>query len=199
MDEKIFRSQFVQNCIRKLGAGVSLDWVKGDIWGRDLEELKSKFKTRYSKLALHYTDINDTLRHTLHDDYMASLRRQMPKIKRKTKEGRLKAQAAQTAEQQRSFADTFRNPDNFQKQLSVYPRCPFCSKDFKTKKLTSAVHLDHIYPVSKGGHSVADNLVFICSDCNAAKSDTTLAKFCHEADYDHRVVVERLLNLDKDV
>ena len=33
------------------------------------------------------------------------------------------------------------------------------------------LHVDHIFPVSKGGKTVASNLRTLCSDCNSGKSD----------------------------
>ena len=47
------------------------------------------------------------------------------------------------------------------------PECKKCSKRPPEVKL----HIDHIFPISMGGSSRANNLQFLCSDCNLKKSD----------------------------
>lgn len=42
-------------------------------------------------------------------------------------------------------------------------RCAYCLK------YTQSLHLDHIYPVGRGGLNVARNLVVACAKCNLAK------------------------------
>lgn len=44
-------------------------------------------------------------------------------------------------------------------------RCRYCGS---TKK---PFHLDHVYPVSKGGETTYDNLVTSCQNCNLGKHD----------------------------
>ena len=57
-------------------------------------------------------------------------------------------------------------------QLKQYPKCPYCSG-----KIADFPHADHIYPVSKGGLSTKENMVFICRDCNIKKGSLTLREF----------------------
>lgn len=45
--------------------------------------------------------------------------------------------------------------------------CGYC------KATCGPFHLDHIIPVSRGGKSVADNLIVACAPCNLAKSART--------------------------
>lgn len=56
---------------------------------------------------------------------------------------------------------TFKN-DNF--------KCKNCGRSPATDpKIT--LHVDHVYPWSKGGETVLENLQTLCSDCNLGKSD----------------------------
>lgn len=46
-------------------------------------------------------------------------------------------------------------------------RCNACQCDL----IHDGYHLDHIYPVSRGGFNLAWNLQFLCPKCNVRKSD----------------------------
>jgi len=50
--------------------------------------------------------------------------------------------------------------------------CPYCGAD-----LGPNPHLDHIYPISKGGLSIVENVVWCCSSCNEVKMDKGLVQF----------------------
>ena len=45
-------------------------------------------------------------------------------------------------------------------------RCRYCGEDVSEK-----YHIDHVYPLSKGGETSFGNLVVSCPRCNLAKSD----------------------------
>lgn len=45
--------------------------------------------------------------------------------------------------------------------------CNHCGVDLSSV----VVHLDHIYPVSKGGTNTDDNVQLLCQSCNARKGD----------------------------
>lgn len=50
----------------------------------------------------------------------------------------------------------------------VLAKCEYkCSKCGATENL----HIDHIYPYSKGGKTVYNNLTVLCESCNKSKSD----------------------------
>lgn len=51
-------------------------------------------------------------------------------------------------------------------------RCVYCGKS--SIENDSELHVDHIYPVSKGGADTADNLITSCAQCNVAKSNEIL-------------------------
>lgn len=66
-------------------------------------------------------------------------------------------------------------------------KCQYCGCD--DKKL----HIDHIYPVSKGGKNNPENLITACEDCNLGKSDSVLKTFTRphkKPDGIHRVILE---------
>jgi len=48
-------------------------------------------------------------------------------------------------------------------------RCQYCGIFPRKKNMT----LDHVHPVSRGGHSTWDNTVLSCLKCNHAKADRT--------------------------
>jgi 5-methylcytosine-specific restriction endonuclease McrA len=72
--------------------------------------------------------------------------------------------------------------------------CPYCGED-----LGLGPHLDHIYPVSKGGLSIVENLVWCCSACNVAKTDKGLIQFLKERDLSIDRTLSRLHALGKHV
>lgn len=100
---------------------------------------------------------------------------------------RLEAVEARVFQKERELAAKLR--------LTFKPtdQCPYCGG-----ALGSNPHLDHIYPVSKGGFSVSTNLVFVCLQCNLRKSDMTLAAFLNSYNLDRQVVEARLKQLGKE-
>ena len=53
-----------------------------------------------------------------------------------------------------------------QGRIEAYERqkgiCPDCGNHFEIGEM----HVDHITPWSKGGHTTADNCQMLCADCN---------------------------------
>jgi 5-methylcytosine-specific restriction endonuclease McrA len=58
-------------------------------------------------------------------------------------------------------------------------------------------HVDHIYPISKGGHSVETNMVKVCGDCNLKKGSLTLREFIAKYKLDRDAIERRLDELGK--
>jgi 5-methylcytosine-specific restriction endonuclease McrA len=58
------------------------------------------------------------------------------------------------------------------KEIKEFPNCPYCKES-----LGNYPHCDHIHPVSHGGLSKLDNMIYICSSCNLKKGDSTLREF----------------------
>ena len=100
---------------------------------------------------------------------------------------RLEAIEARVSQKERELATKLR--------LTFKPtdQCPYCGGT-----LGSNPHLDHVYPVSKGGLSVSTNLIFVCLQCNQRKADKTLAAFLNSYNLDRQAVEVRLKQLGKD-
>ena len=47
-----------------------------------------------------------------------------------------------------------------------------CMRSFSAKNPAVELHIDHIYPWSKGGETVEENLQTLCSICNYGKGDS---------------------------
>lgn len=110
----------------------------------------------------------------------------------KTRTSELKARAALNESEKRRQAQGLRR--SLSKQLSLIDVCPYCDG-----KLGDAnAHLDHIYPVSKGGNSSERNLVFVCAGCNLMKRNMTLRNFLKSSGYNEERVYGRLETLKKD-
>jgi 5-methylcytosine-specific restriction endonuclease McrA len=98
------------------------------------------------------------------------------------------AKAARVDESVRSQVSRFR------RTIKKTSECPYC-----LLPIGSEPHLDHIYPVSKGGLNIAENLVYCCMKCNSNKSDKGLRQFCIEFGLDYLKVTERLAAMGKHV
>ena len=133
------------------------------------------------------------------EKFKLELKKVQSHLKRKERLAKAQSLATKNTSEQRDIASRFRTNKQFKAQLVKLKVCPFCALNFRQEKLSSEVHLDHIYPVSRGGKSVISNLAFICGPCNRKKSDKTLHRFCESEGYDLSVVSERLLKLGKDV
>ena len=72
--------------------------------------------------------------------------------------------------------------------------CPYCGSD-----LGLDAHLDHIYPVSKGGLSIVENLVWCCSACNTTKTDEGLMQFLKVRGFSVDLTLSKLHALGKHV
>jgi len=117
------------------------------------------------------------------------------KLKSREKEQRqsnelakLKAVAASAIGKTREHAITVRD------QVVKSESCPYCG--ISLEGVLS--HLEHIYPVSKGGHSTINNMVHVCSKCNIKKRDLTLNQFIDLYSLDRVVILERLRVQGKD-
>lgn len=52
-------------------------------------------------------------------------------------------------------------------------RCPYCLD----KLVHGQIHIDHVVPLSRGGHNTRSNIVACCADCNLRKNDKTAREF----------------------
>jgi len=85
-----------------------------------------------------------------------------------------------------------RRGSKLRKRLDAANDCPYCGKP-----LGPQPHADHIYPVSLGGRSEHWNMVYVCADCNALKSNMTLMGFIIRRGLDLEGVHRRLAALGK--
>lgn len=103
---------------------------------------------------------------------------------------RLRAIAATVNDKSRERAETLK--DAMRAQFALSKDCPYCfapePKD---------VELDHIIPLQRGGLSTRENLVYVCRQCNHAKSSQTLAMFLKSKGFDRESVEVRLERLGK--
>lgn len=119
-------------------------------------------------------------------------KREAELLKQKEKFQEIRARAAANESETRAQAKKFRS--DFESQMRLVNGCPYC----KASLNISDAHLDHIYPVAKGGLSTKKNLVFVCSSCNLKKKKHTLRVFVRESVYDFEEIALRLEMLAKD-
>jgi len=77
-------------------------------------------------------------------------------------------------------------------QTTIFPNCPYCFGP-----LGDNPHPDHIYPVTRGGLSEPENLVYVCARCNLKKQDRTLREFIRREGLDREAVEIVLEQLGK--
>mgnify|MGYP000967516411 CR=1 FL=1 len=104
------------------------------------------------------------------------------------KHGNAFAKAAAVDKTTRSLAGSLK------RIVTKTENCPYCGK-----ALGDDPHLDHIYPVAKGGLSIKDNLVWCCSSCNSLKSDRSLIIFLTDIGVEIPEVLSRLQNMGKHI
>lgn len=92
----------------------------------------------------------------------------------------------------RATGETRDRADDLKRSITPSPECPYCAKPLPKER-----HLDHIYPVSLGGLSIATNMVWVCVSCNITKSNRTLNGFIERAGLDRDAVYARLKRLGK--
>ena len=80
-------------------------------------------------------------------------------------------------------------------QLINYPKCPYCETDLVFENC----HVDHIYPANRGGLTISDNMVLICSPCNLSKSADSLRSFAKRNHLDYDKIVTRLEVMGKHI
>ena len=105
---------------------------------------------------------------------------------KKKKEQRNKAIVASYTNQSRQAAESIKN------DLKVNDFCPYCGNSIGQNP-----HADHLYPISLGGFSVEENMVYVCSDCNLKKGSMTLREFIQKHNIDRDKVEENLQRLNK--
>ena len=57
--------------------------------------------------------------------------------------------------------------------------CPYCKRRYNELRIFRNVwrEIDHIIPESRGGLTVIENLILVCSNCNRSKKDNILKEW----------------------
>lgn len=100
------------------------------------------------------------------------------------------AAAAAYFDKTRDHAESVKT--EIREQMKLLGVCPYCGGP-----LGDTPHADHIHPVSLGGFSVPENMIYICVACNLAKSNKTLREFIRDQGIDRAAVESRLETLGK--
>ncbi len=119
--------------------------------------------------------------------YLRELKKRETTKKKKLKHEELKVRAKRNEDEIRKMAQGVRRA-----LFEDGARCPYCYK-----ALGADPHADHIYPVSKGGLSVVENMVMVCSSCNLKKTNLTLREFIGKYRLDREEIERRLDELGK--
>lgn len=162
------------------------DWIEKD--RKELQRLKGlEFRTK--KLS-HLIDIARKFKSEI-----ASIDSEIKSIK-STVHQRNKASVLEAKLSKAAAVDDKLRQDIHRVKSKIQPTvlCPYCSGPLGTNK-----HLDHIYPVSKGGLNIQENLVYCCYTCNSVKSNKGLRDFCRIRNLDFMEVVNRLEKLGKHI
>jgi len=142
--------------------------------------------------ALELSSIETEIASRKSHEQQGKLRAIELRVEQRARERDLRAKAAQNAKDRRREAR--RVPAAFERQLAAFQLCPYCQGDLNFED----AHLDHIYPVSKGGLSTKANMVFVCASCNSNKRDMTLRRFVLSAGLDEDAIYASLDLLEKD-
>lgn len=76
-----------------------------------------------------------------------------------------------------------RKPLSKGQRFKVFQRDSFTCQYCGIKAPNAVLHVDHVYPVSKGGTNVPENLVTACYDCNTGKAAKILQPYIYEDCY----------------
>lgn len=80
------------------------------------------------------------------------------------------------------------------KVLTITENCPYCGKIIGDNP-----HADHINPISSGGLSSLENMVYVCSACNNKKGEKGLLEFIITNNHDINRVYHTLKSLGKKI
>jgi 5-methylcytosine-specific restriction endonuclease McrA len=158
-------------------------------------ETADKAESYLARLKSYYSNLEKEL--------PESIQRELARVAASAKaeelrESRAMARAAKLAQQAALAAAHLGNTRNHARPILDQIRgaslvCPYCG-DILNRGQT---HVDHIYPVSRGGLSTIENMVEVCNSCNLFKSNLPLASFIVSQRFDWHVVTARLEKLNK--
>jgi DNA repair exonuclease SbcCD ATPase subunit len=154
--------------------------LREDVNKRKEEKIENKIKYGYSEKQKIF-DLKKARK--IYNIKLRKLKLKKKEIIEKEKGKIIRARIAAHEGRSRHIASSVK------KDLKNTELCPYCNNP-----LGNYPHADHIYPVSKGGQSIAYNMVMVCQECNIAKSDMTLREFIIKAGLDRSIVEERLVH-----
>lgn len=91
----------------------------------------------------------------------------------------------------RSLNKTRQIANKIKINMEINNNCPYCEQPIVE------VHVDHIFPVAKGGLSTTKNMVRVCSKCNIKKKDLTLNQFIKKYNLNRNLIESNLETLNK--
>ena len=163
---------------------------------KSISELKEKYQQACSDLSEYKSLLNQAIQ--------KKRDRERKKEEQKIADAQREKIRAKKQEQNRAKVAAYENKTReeaarikrlLNDQFNKSNLCPYCQNEFQIGE----VHADHIYPVSKGGLSTKQNMVYVCSKCNSKKSDKTLLSFCKDEGLSFKDICERLEALNKDI
>lgn len=165
---------------------------------KNISEFINKCQTAYTHLVNYQNLLNKSLppavlREKGREESIESKKKNLESIARQKamEQERVKALAAAHTNKTRQLAVSVKS--RLSEQKNLLECCPYCCND-----LGDYPHADHIYPVAKGGLSTVENMVYVCQQCNAKKSDKTLFDFINSSSiYDFSIVIGNLKKLNK--
>lgn len=76
-------------------------------------------------------------------------------------------------------------------QLQNY-ECMYC----KDKISFHTCHIDHVYPIVKGGEHYLYNIALTCPTCNLIKRASTLRRFCQKMNFDYQSILQEIADIN---
>jgi len=172
-----FEKKWTDECERRIGALIEKR--------AKMDQEENAIKTRLVDHETYSQSLERAIKRR--SPYLRELKKRESDKKKKLKHEELKIRAKRNEDEIRKMAQGVRRA-----LFEDGARCPYC---YQT--LGEDPHADHIYPVSKGGLSVVENMVMVCSPCNLKKKDLTLREFIGKFRLDREEIERRLDELGK--
>jgi len=147
---------------------------------------------------MHYIDVyNDAVSDLIKiadlfvkiDDWAKKAKKQLGKqLSFQRKHGSTYAKAAARDKESRNLSQKVKQ------LIQRNSNCPYCGAD-----ISNDAHLDHIYPIARGGLSSPENMVYCCKSCNIKKGQKGLIRFLEENSLDATKAVKELRDLGKEI
>jgi 5-methylcytosine-specific restriction endonuclease McrA len=157
--------------------------------GYDSNRYRPAYETHERLLRIQRYITKKEKRETKKQERFERLITQKEKVKTKRKAEQ--ALIAAYKGKSRRLADQVKS--KLREQIAIDPHCPYCGW-----YMAHELHCDHIHPLSKGGLSTPQNMVYVCSDCNLKKKGLTLTQFIKKCGFSRVEIEQRLEKLGKE-